>query len=62
MLLLQQTTVYYNCNTTILLQNIKGKFLKPLCMITSGWQKVVKFAHLISKEGENKKCYVGYVF
>ena len=31
-------------------------------MITTGSQKVVKFTHLISKEGENNKCYIKYVF
>ena len=31
-------------------QNIYWKFLKFLRMITSGWQKVVKFKHLISKD------------
>ena len=30
-------------------------------MITSGWQKVVKFTHLISK-GDSNKCYVKFVF
>ena len=27
-------------------------------MITSGWQNVVKCIYVISKEGENNKCYV----
>ena len=31
-------------------------------MITSGWQSVVKFAHLISKKGDNNKFYVKFVF
>ena len=30
-------------------------------MITSGWQNVVKFTHLISKE-DNNKCYVKFMF
>ena len=31
-------------------------------MITSGQQNVVKFTHIISKEGEHNKCHVNYVF
>ena len=31
-------------------------------MITSGWQSVVKLAHLISKKRDNNKCYVKFVF
>ena len=31
-------------------------------MITSSWQDLVTFRHLISNEGDNNKCYVGFVF
>ena len=31
-------------------------------MITCGYRNLVKFTHLISKEVENNKCYVKYVF
>ena len=31
-------------------------------MITFGQQNVVKFPHLISKEGKNNKCYVKHIF
>ena len=31
-------------------------------MIISGWQNLVKFTQLISKEAENNKRYVKYVF
>ena len=31
-------------------------------MITCGYQNVVKFIHLIYKEGEHNKCYVNECF
>ena len=55
--------IHYKCLSYLAFWNLtKQLFLKILSMIRSGWQNLVKFTHFSSKEAENNKYYVGYVF
>ena len=42
--------------------NFNKYFRKVFETPVNGWQNMVEFTHLISKEGDNNKCYVKFVF